>query len=414
MTRNSAELLLLGSLLAFVFVVAACGGDDDVVLVVERSDTRRRNAHARRARRAARSRSARRVRRRLPRPGPDVLHRSATVVYATNRPLYTFKPGRASTRCRTSPTASRRSPRTRRPSRSRSRRREVRPAGQPRGHLQGRQVRLRALHRPSRSSGQYPGYFSVDRGRAVRSRPTASRTISGIRRRTTRRSSSSSRRRTGVAVAVALVMPITMPVPEEYAKKYDAKTPSTYNTHVVATGPYMVKNDAEGNRPATSRASRSTSSATRTGMPRPTTSPAYLDEINWTTNDDRRVARGAARAQRLAHGRSTPTRRPPSSRRPSRSYKDQYQQVPGGGWRYFPLNTTIKPLDNVNVRKAIIAGVRPRRRAQGARRQVHRRHPDALPAAGPPGLRGGRRHEGPGLRLHELPARRHRSSRPST
>ena len=29
-------------------------------------------------------------------------------------------------------------------------------------------------------------------------------------------------------------------------------------------------------------------------------------------------------------------------------YKDQYQQVPGGGWRYFPLNTTIKPLDNVN------------------------------------------------------------------
>ena len=28
--------------------------------------------------------------------------------------------------------------------------------------------------------------------------------------------------------------------PEEYAKPFDAKTPSTYNEHVVATGPYMV------------------------------------------------------------------------------------------------------------------------------------------------------------------------------
>ena len=34
-------------------------------------------------------------------------------------------------------------------------------------------------------------------------------------------------------------------------------------------------------------------------------------------------------------------------------------QLPGGGYRYFPLNTTIKPFDNINVRKAIIAGVRP-------------------------------------------------------
>ena len=30
-------------------------------------------------------------------------------------------------------------------------------------------------------------------------------------------------------------------------------------------------------------------------------------------------------------------------------------QLPGGGYRYFPLNTTIKPFDNINVRKAIIA-----------------------------------------------------------
>src|SRR3954470_20080984 len=47
-------------------------------------------------------------------------------------------------------------------------------------------------------------------------------------------------------VAAALVMPLTMPVPPEYAKPFDAKNPSTYDTHVVFTGPYMVKNDSSG------------------------------------------------------------------------------------------------------------------------------------------------------------------------
>jgi len=35
--------------------------------------------------------------------------------------------------------------------------------------------------------------------------------------------------------------------------------------------------------------------------------------------------------------------------------KDQYTSVPSGGYRYFPLNTTVKPFDNINVRKAVIA-----------------------------------------------------------
>ena len=36
--------------------------------------------------------------------------------------------------------------------------------------------------------------------------------------------------------------------------------------------------------------------------------------------------------------------------------KDQLGSSPRGGTRYIALNTTIKPFDNVNVRKAIIAG----------------------------------------------------------
>src|SRR3712207_7326634 len=36
--------------------------------------------------------------------------------------------------------------------------------------------------------------------------------------------------------------------------------------------------------------------------------------------------------------------------------KGQYQTVPSGGYRYFPMNTTVKPFDNLNVRRAVMAG----------------------------------------------------------
>ncbi len=49
----------------------------------------------------------------------------------------------------------------------------------------------------------------------------------------------------------ALTLPVSSPVPEEYAKKYDAKNPSTYGENQVATGPYMIKHvhAEQGDRP---------------------------------------------------------------------------------------------------------------------------------------------------------------------
>ena len=41
-------------------------------------------------------------------------------------------------------------------------------------------------------------------------------------------------------------MPLTAPVPEEYARKFDKENPSTYGENQVATGPYMIENDAAG------------------------------------------------------------------------------------------------------------------------------------------------------------------------
>src|SRR5688572_27859674 len=55
------------------------------------------------------------------------------------------------------------------------------------------------------------------------------------------------RKGTGAALAGALAMPISVPVPKEYAQRYDRETPSTYGEgHAVYTGPYMVESDADG------------------------------------------------------------------------------------------------------------------------------------------------------------------------
>src|SRR3712207_6680600 len=41
-------------------------------------------------------------------------------------------------------------------------------------------------------------------------------------------------------------MPISVPVPEEYARKYDKESPSTYGNYQVFTGPYQIKHNAQG------------------------------------------------------------------------------------------------------------------------------------------------------------------------
>ena len=62
----------------------------------------------------------------------------------------------------------------------------------------------------------------------------------------------------GVMASGALAYGATAPVPKAYAAKFDAKTPSTYGENQLATGPYMIENDARARPSATTRASAST------------------------------------------------------------------------------------------------------------------------------------------------------------
>ncbi len=92
--------------------------------------------------------------------------------------------------------------------------------------------------------GQYGTYFADIEGAPTK--PGKYKPISGIQTPDNNTLVLKLSKPAAVGVAAALVMPITVPVPKEYAQKYDAKNPSTYNTHVVFTGPYMVKNNASG------------------------------------------------------------------------------------------------------------------------------------------------------------------------
>ncbi len=159
-------------------------------------------------------------------------------------------------------------------------------------------------------------------------------------------------------VASALVMPITVPVPEEYAKKYDQKSPSAYDQYVAFSGPYMVKNDSSGKVQGVGRQPGRKIELVRNPNWDKATDfrPAYLDSITIDEgNDDLKVA-----SQRTLSGEKLiccDSGQPPITilRRALQRNKDQIAKVPSGGTRWIALNTTVKPLDNVNVRKAIIA-----------------------------------------------------------
>ncbi len=202
--------------------------------------------------------------------------------------------------------------------------------------------------------GQYTFYFDAIEG--VPEQPTDGvQPISGIQAPDDRTLVLKLTRPVAASVAAALVMPITAPVPPEYARKFDAKSPSTYNTHVVASGPYMVRNDAKGN--TIGYKPRKSIELIRNPNWDESTDyrPAYLDAIKLTTNEsDMSVAaRQILRGSKMAIDTNPPAA---ELKLAVTKFEDQYAQVPSGQFRWFPMNTTVKPLDDINVRKAIIAG----------------------------------------------------------
>jgi peptide/nickel transport system substrate-binding protein len=160
-------------------------------------------------------------------------------------------------------------------------------------------------------------------------------------------------------VSQALVLPITVPVPEEYARKFDAKTPSTYDQYVAQTGPYMIQADSSGKLIGRKPGKLITLVRNKnwTGKAEGDFRPAYLDKITIEEgNDQLEVAsRSVLNGSKLM---CCDAGSPPAQVLKSAitQNKDQIAFIPSGGTRYIAMNTKVKPFDNINVRKAVIAG----------------------------------------------------------
>ncbi len=180
---------------------------------------------------------------------------------------------------------------------------------------------------------------------------------------------------TAAGVTGALTLPVSSPVPEEYAKQYDAENPSTYGEHQVATGPYMIENACVSGSEPTDKCDgaltgytpnkeihlvRNPNWGTADGdtvtPPDWDFRPAYLDEVNVqegfadTVSASKKVLTGDS----MVNGDFTT---PPSAIKQAATSGEEGQLTltPSGGNRYVALNTSRPPFDDVNVRRAVVA-----------------------------------------------------------
>jgi peptide/nickel transport system substrate-binding protein len=160
----------------------------------------------------------------------------------------------------------------------------------------------------------------------------------------------------GVFVS-ALAQPLTAPVPAEYARKFDAQTVSTYGMNQVATGPYMIKNNASGSINGVGYKPGQLIELVRNPNWNRSTSwrPAYADRILFkegyqdATVQARTILNGGADV----NGDTPP---PPAELRAilaNSSQKSQLHFTPTGGSRYVALNTRKPPFNNLLVRQAV-------------------------------------------------------------
>ena len=292
-------------------------------------------------------------------PGQSYYTFGYQVLYSTNRPLYSFAPGRRGASSPISPTAIRRSPTTRRRSPSRSsrtsstRRRSTARSSPTTSSTRWSAPSARTCRRATRRS-----YFGDITGSP--DAPTKGvKDIEGITATDDTTLEIKLDRPVGESVAQALVMPITVPVPRDYAEKYDEKSPSEYDQYVAFTGPYMVKNDPTTGKVTGRDPGKRIEMVRNPNWNKDTDyRPAYLDSITIEEgNDDLTVA------SRRTLSATSPTMccdsgQPPIPvlSRAIRDNKEQIGRVSGGGTRWIALNTTKKPFDNINIRKAVIAG----------------------------------------------------------
>lgn len=155
----------------------------------------------------------------------------------------------------------------------------------------------------------------------------------------------------------ALSLPISAPVPKEYAQKFDKESPSTYGEgNAVYTGPYMIRSDAQGKTVGYTPQKRIELIRNPQYKDVGDYRPAYIDEWDIRAgNDDPNAA-----TRRILGGENLVTGdiEPPAAQLKQllKSNKSELSAVSGGGWRMISFDNSRPPFNDINVRKAVIAG----------------------------------------------------------
>lgn len=190
-----------------------------------------------------------------------------------------------------------------------------------------------------------PVYFSSLHGFAAAEKAADGRDIPGIQTPDAHTLVLKLDKPQAAVVAKALTLPLSAPVPREYAAKFDKAKVSVYNTDPTKqafTGPYVIRGFAAGK------------SLTEVRNPnwnaRTDYRPAYPDRIEWKIGVDPNVA-----GRQILQGKGRLSGDTPSAA----AIKQAVQRRPGQisftalGNRYVALNTSIAPFRNENLRKAV-------------------------------------------------------------
>ena len=183
---------------------------------------------------------------------------------------------------------------------------------------------------------------------AVKKDPTKAPEISGI---TTPNPSTvvfNLSKPSSIGVIDALSLPLSSPVPEGYAAKYDSQTPSsTYGEHQIDVGPYYISSYQPGRQIVLLRNPNWT--------PGEDFRPAYLDRIVVQEGfSDENVA-----VTKILTGTSMVNfdfgATGEALKLAATKYPHQLTLTPAGGVRYVSLNASKPPFNNIDTRKAVIA-----------------------------------------------------------
>ena len=162
----------------------------------------------------------------------------------------------------------------------------------------------------------------------------------------------------GTLFSSALSLPLTAPVPKEFAAPLDARKPTAYGSiYEAATGPYMLKADSKGRFLGIGY--QPSRSAVLVRNPRwnhaTDRRPAYLDRIDIKIGGDPNVI-----GRQVLVGSDTVQNdqvAPSIVEFAHRHYSRQLVVVPGAGVSYITLNNKQGPFSHVDVRRALWASL---------------------------------------------------------